>query len=394
MSTEPKQSGAPGGIFVSYRRTDAYAVDALFERLTASFGASALYRDVYFAAGADWPDLTRKSIAACDVVLAVVGTAWFGREGTKDSLASEDDELRIELELAAALDKPVVPVVLQGAAMPGVDALPPSLRWFAERQASMWRSGPDARSDYEHLKQALVALAPRLAPSSPAKPARRPAGRLVAVGGLVALLVVAAGAFFGYQRYQQGLAQQRIAAEEAERHRLLQEQEQERIAREHAAQRERTERDLAALEHKTGAVVAAHTPAGAPAAQPVASPSPAGVAGDTSPPKPMSPRVRNPRPKAAPAVEFDGHLATVALEQQRIRARDACGKQPGARGYGVMVSVRFEPTGRVLSAAFVQGDARLNGTPLGECYLRHLRGARIAPFIGSARAVGHMFGLL
>ncbi|MCB1888401.1 MAG: toll/interleukin-1 receptor domain-containing protein [Rhodocyclaceae bacterium] len=145
-------------IFISYRRDDSEGhAGRLFEGLRARFGADAVFMDVVaIEPGVDFRQAIDEHVDRCDVLLAVIGPRWL-------SACAESGERRIDqpgdfvgLEIAAALRRgiPVVPVLVQGATMPGADALPPELADFAYRNAvalthARWTS------DLEVLAKAL-----------------------------------------------------------------------------------------------------------------------------------------------------------------------------------------------------------------------------------------------
>jgi hypothetical protein len=70
------------------------------------------------------------------VLLALIGKNWL-HAADKDGrrrLDSPEDFVRLEIAAALRRDITVIPVLVQGAAMPGKEELPPDL------QASAWRN--------------------------------------------------------------------------------------------------------------------------------------------------------------------------------------------------------------------------------------------------------------
>lgn len=132
-------SAAPGRIFVSYRREDtAYAAGWLFNRLADHFGREQLFKDVdSIELGDDFVEVLTRAVASTDVLLALIGDRWLSitdDEG-KRRLDNPDDFVRLEIEAALARKVRVIPILVEGAAMPAAEDLPPSLAPLARRQA-------------------------------------------------------------------------------------------------------------------------------------------------------------------------------------------------------------------------------------------------------------------
>jgi hypothetical protein len=126
-------------IFISYRRDDAagYA-RAVSEELGRRFGADAVFIDVDdIHAGQPFSDVIQRSVGSSAVLLALIGKRWRGeREGAPPRIRDAADLVR--QEVAAGLAAPsmrVIPVLLDGVAMPTPEELPPELRALAGRNA-------------------------------------------------------------------------------------------------------------------------------------------------------------------------------------------------------------------------------------------------------------------
>ena len=155
-------------IFVCYRRDDSRSASGrLAEALQAHFGAARVFRDQdSIAAGADFVETIRRTVSASTVVLAVVGPRWLalGSDGRR-RLDDPADYVRLEIESALAAGVAVVPVLVEGAAMPDAAALPASLGAFARCQAvelsdSRWRHDLDALAATLQSRFAIPAEAP------------------------------------------------------------------------------------------------------------------------------------------------------------------------------------------------------------------------------------------
>ena len=137
-------------IFLSYRRDDSAGwVGRLSEALRRAFGRDAVFMDIdSLAAGDDFAEAIERTVASCDVLLAVIGPQWL-RAAKADGIRRLDDEQDfVRLEIATALQRGVrvVPVLVGNARMPGVDELPDPLKALARRQAYELS---DRRWDYD-----------------------------------------------------------------------------------------------------------------------------------------------------------------------------------------------------------------------------------------------------
>jgi hypothetical protein len=123
-------------IFVSYRRDDTGGhAGRLCDRLSERFGKGQIFRDLdAIDPGADFVAAIQKAVAECDVLLALIGKRWTGEEGRR---RLDDEKDFVRLEIAAALERKirVIPVLLQGAAMPQAKDLPDVLQSLAHRNA-------------------------------------------------------------------------------------------------------------------------------------------------------------------------------------------------------------------------------------------------------------------
>jgi hypothetical protein len=131
-------ANGPGGIFISYRRTDAAsAAGWLYDRLAGRF-AGQLFKDVdSIRPGDDFVAEINRAVASCAVLLAVIGPRWLMAADARGQRRLDDPKDFVRLEIEAALSRAVrvVPVLVDGAGMPDGDDLPPSLRDLARRHA-------------------------------------------------------------------------------------------------------------------------------------------------------------------------------------------------------------------------------------------------------------------
>ncbi|MCW5665536.1 MAG: toll/interleukin-1 receptor domain-containing protein [Piscinibacter sp.] len=139
-------------IFLSYRRRDsASATGRLADRLVEHFGPERVFHDhASILAGEDFAAAIRRAINLSTVVLAVIGPDWLEARDEHGTRRLDDPNDFVRLEIADALDAglPVLPVLVEGAAMPTAAQLPAVLADFARCQAvelseSRWRYDSD-----------------------------------------------------------------------------------------------------------------------------------------------------------------------------------------------------------------------------------------------------------
>ena len=184
-------------IFISYRRDDtAGYARAVYDELAREFGADRVFIDVDdIAAGQSFADVIRGAVNSSSVVLVLIGKRWRGdRDGATPRLDDADDFVRIEVAAALSSGAPVIPVLLDGALMPGEAQLPNALRALASRNAFEVRAtafAADMARLTVELRSTLGNAAQRGADAvaAPLPPRSRP--RNVALWGGAAL--VAAG---------------------------------------------------------------------------------------------------------------------------------------------------------------------------------------------------------
>ena len=132
-------------IFVSYRRegTSAHA-GRLYDFLKSGvddqpgFAKEQIFMDIdAIRPGEDFRQTIRDAVMSCDVLLAVVGKHWASAEDASGRRRLDDPGDYVRLEVEAALERgvPVIPVLVEGAAMPAASQLPEPLSALAYRQA-------------------------------------------------------------------------------------------------------------------------------------------------------------------------------------------------------------------------------------------------------------------
>jgi len=94
-----------GKIFINYRREDSIATAGrLADRLTETFGRDNLFMDVdNIPVGINFDEYLKSQVAACDVVLSVIGPNWLNAKDEANqrrldnhwSAADIDDDRRL-----------------------------------------------------------------------------------------------------------------------------------------------------------------------------------------------------------------------------------------------------------------------------------------------------------
>src|SRR5262245_49433462 len=125
-----------GRISINCRRGDDPGhTQALRQILEQEYPAGALLTEVedQIRPGDDFVAVLKRRVAACDVLLVVIGPRW--ADLLAQHAGADNDFVAIEIEAALGQGKRVIPVLVGGAAMPRAAALPPPLRALATRHA-------------------------------------------------------------------------------------------------------------------------------------------------------------------------------------------------------------------------------------------------------------------
>lgn len=156
------------GVFISYRREDSAGfAGRLADDLTETFGPDLVFMDVTgIAPGVDFRKAIEQKVGDCAAVLVVIGQSWIGSGEGGTRLQEAADFVRLEVASALKRDILVIPVLVDGAAMPAARDLPPDLEPLA------WRNAVELRhahwdADLQVLVAALEKLLPRKARSGP-----------------------------------------------------------------------------------------------------------------------------------------------------------------------------------------------------------------------------------
>lgn len=143
-------------IFISYRRADSRKdAGRIYDRLIDPFGKENVFKDVdTIAPGDNFPTILRDAVNNCDVLLAIIGRQWVTIADTDGNrrLNNPNDFVRIEVESGLQRDDCIViPVLVDGIAMPSASDLPESLHGLLTKHASTIHDDPDFHRDVDRL---------------------------------------------------------------------------------------------------------------------------------------------------------------------------------------------------------------------------------------------------
>jgi caspase domain-containing protein/TIR domain-containing protein len=175
-------------IVVSYRRSDARAMAGrIRDRLATRFGNRSVYFDIdNIPFGVDFRTHIDAALRDADVLVAIIGPKWRGDEAAGEArIFQESDPVRVEIETALAHGIAIVPVLVEGAGMPPVSALPASLRDFSFVNAAEVDEGRDFHQHMERVERAIDIVLRRR------QPRFRP--RLMTTSVIAATVAVALG---------------------------------------------------------------------------------------------------------------------------------------------------------------------------------------------------------
>jgi hypothetical protein len=144
-------------IFLSYRRDDSAGfAGRLADELEAQLGAGSVFRDVDdIRPGENFVAAINSQLNEVQAVLIMIGPHWLtAASNGQRRLDKADDFVRLEIQAALASGKPVIPLLVGGAAMPAEADLPPEIAGLARRQAVVL-SDVDWKADVERLVHSL-----------------------------------------------------------------------------------------------------------------------------------------------------------------------------------------------------------------------------------------------
>ncbi len=136
--SEPGRAPGPK-VFITYRRQEtAIHAGRLYDAMVVRFGEGNVFMDVDMAPGVDFVERITEAVAACHVLIVVMGPTWATVKNDEGEarLADPEDFVRLEVETALRRrDVTPIPVLVGGAQMPNREDLPEELRALTRRNA-------------------------------------------------------------------------------------------------------------------------------------------------------------------------------------------------------------------------------------------------------------------
>jgi hypothetical protein len=182
-------------IFISYRREDSqWPADRLHQALkpVVADPRKDIFIDVdNIPLGVDFADHLGAQVGQCDILLAMIGRGWVEARNPKTGQRRLDDPkdfVRIEISTALKRGIRVVPILVDGAAIPREEDLPGDLQPLAKRNGmDLQRISFDA--DVARLIRGLgLEEVPQSSKLAAKPPAKQPPGKLM-LWGCIALAV-------------------------------------------------------------------------------------------------------------------------------------------------------------------------------------------------------------
>jgi len=139
-------------VFISYRRDDtAPAAGRLYDRFCRLLGKENVFLDVgAIDAGENFEEKIGAEIGKAGVILVLIGKRWLepGADGGKPRLWNGHDHVRAEVRAALRGKALTMPLLVDGATMPGPELLPDDIAEISKRNAPPLRSDSfDADAD-------------------------------------------------------------------------------------------------------------------------------------------------------------------------------------------------------------------------------------------------------
>jgi hypothetical protein len=135
-------------VFISYRRDESagYA-GRIADSFDEHFGEDIIFRDIdSLEPGLDFAEAIERALESSEVLIAVIGKNWLTATDAagQKRLEHPDDYVRTEIATALKRHIRVIPLLIQGAAMPSARDLPDDLAPLSRRNAfeihdSSWR---------------------------------------------------------------------------------------------------------------------------------------------------------------------------------------------------------------------------------------------------------------
>ena len=127
-------------VFISYRRADsADAAQRLLRKMNTDHPELVVFLDeAAMVGGEEWTERLRKEMEKADIVFLLLGRYWQNSAGLA-RLHKTGDVLRGEIAFAIRHEKPIIPILIGSAEMPGLNQLPEEIQAIAGYHAERLR---------------------------------------------------------------------------------------------------------------------------------------------------------------------------------------------------------------------------------------------------------------
>nr|HET7859612.1 TIR domain-containing protein [Caldimonas sp.] len=169
----------------------AYAI-AVRDALEAAFGEETVFLDRDALVAGAWAPQLEVGITSCRVFVVVIGRGWLDACDVRGGRRLDDAQDVHRQEVALALQTrgvTVLPLLVDGAALPAADDLPTPLRPLAAQQAYTWNDSARHRAAD---RARLLAAIERLAGLHAAAPVAQGGGWLAPTAAALVLTAIAA----------------------------------------------------------------------------------------------------------------------------------------------------------------------------------------------------------
>ena len=142
-------------VFLSYRRRDSLNIsERIIDHLSIDFGRNFIFQDTdSIPIGENFNKIIETSISNSSVILVIIGDKWILKNDHKETkgIFFEQDAVRYEITLAIKLNKPIIPVLVNNAVMPGKESLPADIQGLSDFNSITLRNNPHFKNDIDLL---------------------------------------------------------------------------------------------------------------------------------------------------------------------------------------------------------------------------------------------------
>lgn len=124
----------PYKIFINYRRDDSsLASQIIYSKLVDKYDKTSVFKDLDIAPGENFEERIENELTGCKIFIAVIGKDWLTE--LKKRIGSGIDYVIAEIKIALENNKHIIPVLIGGTIMPGVNDVPETIQLFCKINA-------------------------------------------------------------------------------------------------------------------------------------------------------------------------------------------------------------------------------------------------------------------